>query len=244
MPGSSKKVGLITGANKGIGFEIARQIGRTGAIVLLGARNKRAGEKAAAVLAGEGLAAHCIGIDVTDPESVAGAAAAIRNDFGHLDILVNNAGIGDRADGAAPTARLDAVERILRTNFIGALAVIQAMLPLLRKAPSARIVNVSSGLGSLTHNGDLDHPAVATKLIGYSASKAALNMLTVQLAYLLRDTAIKVNSADPGYTATDLNGHSGPQTIPEGAAEPVRLALLPDEGPSGTYSDRRGILPW
>jgi NAD(P)-dependent dehydrogenase (short-subunit alcohol dehydrogenase family) len=244
MPGSSKKVGLITGANKGIGFEIARQIGRTGAIVLLGARNKRAGEKAAAVLAGEGLAAHCIGIDVTAPESVAGAAAAIRNDFGHLDILVNNAGIGDRADGAAPTARLDAVERILRTNFIGALAVIQAMLPLLRKAPSARIVNVSSGLGSLTHNGDLDHPAVATKLIGYSASKAALNMLTVQLAYLLRDTAIKVNSADPGYTATDLNGHSGPQTIPEGAAEPVRLALLPDEGPSGTYSDRRGILPW
>jgi NAD(P)-dependent dehydrogenase (short-subunit alcohol dehydrogenase family) len=244
MPRLSKKVGLITGANKGIGFEVARQIGRTGVIILLGARNKRAGEKAAAALSGEGLAAHFIAIDVADRDSVVAAAAAIKSEFGRLDILINNAGIGDSADGAAPIARLDAVERILRTNFLGALAVTQAMLPLLRKAPSARIVNVSSGLGSLAQNGDLDHPAVATKLIGYSASKAALNMLTVHLAYLLRKTAIKVNSADPGYTATDLNGHSGPQTIPEGAAEPVRLALLPGDGPTGTYSDSRGIVPW
>jgi NAD(P)-dependent dehydrogenase (short-subunit alcohol dehydrogenase family) len=118
------------------------------------------------------------------------------------------------------------------------------MLPLLRRAPTARIVNVSSGLGSLTQNGDPGYSSAATKLIGYSASKAALNMLTVQLAYLLRDTAIKVNSADPGYTATDLNGHRGLQTIPEGAAEVICLALLPDDGPTGTYSDNKGVVPW
>jgi len=244
MINSSKKIALVTGANKGIGFEVARQIGRTGATVLLGARNKLAGEKAAALLAGEGLATLFIAIDVADHDSVAAAAATITNEFGHLDILVNNAGISDPADGPAPTARLDAVERVMRTNFLGALMVTQAMLPLLRDAPSARIVNVSSGLGSLTQNGDPGYSSAATKLIGYSASKVALNMLTVQLAYLLRDTAIKVNSADPGYTATDLNRHRGLQTIPEGAAEAVRLALLPDDGPTGTYSDNRGIVPW
>jgi NAD(P)-dependent dehydrogenase (short-subunit alcohol dehydrogenase family) len=244
MASETKKIALVTGANKGIGFEVARQIGRSGATVLVGARNKLAGEKAAAVLAGEGLAAHFIAIDVADHDSVAAAAAAITNDFGRLDILVNNAGITDPGDGPAPAARLDAVERVWRTNFLGALAVTQAMLPLLRQARSARIVNVSSGLGSLTQNGDPAYPSANTKLIGYSASKAALNMLTVQLAYLLRDTAIKVNSADPGYTATDLNGHSGPQTIPEGAAEAIRLALLPDDGPTGSYSDRKSIVPW
>ena len=244
MPHSPKKIALVTGANKGIGFEVARQIGRTGATVLLGARNQPAGERAAAMLAGEGLAAHCIAIDVADPDSVAAAAAAITSEFGRLDILVNNAGINDPADGPAPTAGLDAVERVWRTNFLGALAVTQAMLPLLRSAPSARIVNVSSGLGSLAQNGDPGYSSAATKLIGYSASKAALNMLTVQLGYLLRDSAIKVNSADPGYTATDLNGHRGPQTIPQGAAEAIRLALLPDDGPTGTYSDSKGIVPW
>jgi NAD(P)-dependent dehydrogenase (short-subunit alcohol dehydrogenase family) len=118
------------------------------------------------------------------------------------------------------------------------------MLALLRKAPSARIVNVSSGLGSLTQNGDPSSPHADVKYLGYSASKAALNMLTVQLAYELRDTAIKVNSADPGYTATDLNGRRGTQTIPEGAAEAIRLALLPEGGPTGSCSDRKGVVPW
>jgi NAD(P)-dependent dehydrogenase (short-subunit alcohol dehydrogenase family) len=244
MPNPAKKIVLVTGANKGIGFEVARQIGRTGATVVLGARNKLAGENAAATLAGEGLVSQFIAIDVADRVSVCAAAAAITNEFGRLDILVNNAGISDPADGPAPAACLDAVERVWRTNFLGALAVTQAMLPLLRKAPSARIVNVSSGLGSLAQNGDPGYASAATKLIGYSASKAALNMLTVQLGYLLRDSAIKVNSADPGYTATDLNGHRGLQTIPEGAAEAIRLALLPDDGPTGTYSGNTGIVPW
>jgi NAD(P)-dependent dehydrogenase (short-subunit alcohol dehydrogenase family) len=219
-------------------------MGRTGATVLVGARNREAGEEAAAALASEGIDARFIELDVAVYTSIDGAAGSITDGFGRLDILVNNAGINDPADGPVPTARLDAVERVLRTNFLGALAVTQAVLPLLRKSRAARIVNLSSGLGSLTQNGDLLYPYAAAKLIGYSASKAALNMLTVQLAYLLRDTAIKVNSADPGYTATDLNGHRGTQTIPEGAAEAIRLALLPDDGPTGTYSDSKGIVPW
>jgi NAD(P)-dependent dehydrogenase (short-subunit alcohol dehydrogenase family) len=244
MEAQSKRVALVTGANKGLGLEIARQMGRTGATVLVGARNREAGEEAAAALASEGIDARFIELDVAVYTSIDGAAGSITDGFGRLDILVNNAGINDPADGPVPTARLDAVERVLRTNFLGALAVTQAVLPLLRKSRAARIVNLSSGLGSLTQNGDLLYPYAAVKLIGYSASKAALNMLTVQLAYLLRDTAIKVNSADPGYTATDLNGHRGTQTIPEGAAEAIRLALLPDDGPTGTYSDSKGIVPW
>jgi len=240
----SSKIALVTGANKGIGFEIARQIGRSGATVLLGSRNRAAGEIAAAALAGEGLAAHCIPIDVTDRASIAEAAARITEGFGRLDILVNNAGITDPADGLPSAASLDAIERVFRTNFLGAVAVTQAMLPLLRQAHSGRIVNVSSGLGSLAQNGDPGYWSAAVKLIGYSTSKAALNMLTVQLAYELRDTAIKVNSADPGYTATDLNGHRGSQTIPEGAAEAIRLALLPDDGPTGGYSNSVGVVPW
>jgi NAD(P)-dependent dehydrogenase (short-subunit alcohol dehydrogenase family) len=244
MQTPSKRIALVTGANKGIGFEIARQIGRTGVTVLLGARNKAAGEQAAAALTGEGIDARFIAIDIADYASIEAAAASISTGFGRLDILVNNAGINDPSDGPAPTARLDAVERVLRTNFLGALAVTQSMLPLLRKSKAARIVNVSSGLGSLTQNADPSYPSAAVKFIGYSASKAALNMLTVQLAYLLRDTAIKVNSADPGYTATDLNGHRGTQTVPEGAAEAIRLALLDDDGPTGTYSDRKGMVPW
>lgn len=240
----SKRIALVTGANKGLGFEITRQIGRSGVTVLLGARKKAAGEEAAAKLTAEGIDARFIEIDIADYGSIEAAAGSITAGFGRLDILVNNAGINDPSDGPVPTARLDAVERVLRTNFLGALAVTQAMLPLMRKSQAARIVNVSSGLGSLTQNGHPSYPYAAAKLIGYSASKAALNMLTVQLAYLLRDTAIKVNSADPGYTATDLNGRRGTQTIPEGAAEAIRLALLAADGPTGTYSDSKGIVPW
>lgn len=132
----------------------------------------------------------------------------------------------------------------LRTNFIGALAVTQSMLPLLRKSKAARIGQCVQRACSLTQNADPSYPSAAVKVIGYSASKAALNILTVQLAYLLRDPAIKVNSADPGYTATGLNGRRGTRTIPKGAAEAIRLALLGDKSPTGTYSDSKGIVPW
>jgi NAD(P)-dependent dehydrogenase (short-subunit alcohol dehydrogenase family) len=244
MQSSLKKIALVTGANKGIGFEVARQLAASGCTVLLGARNQALGEEAAARLAAEGLDVRYLAIDLTDPATVAAAANCIEADFTRLDILVNNAGIATPGDGPPSASSLDAIERTLRVNFMGHVAVTQAMLPLLRKALSARIVNVSSGLGSLTLNGDPAWPHADVKYLGYSASKAALNMMTVQLAYELRDTPIKVNSADPGYTATDLNGHRGTQTIPEGAAEAIRLALLPDDGPTGTYSDKDGIVPW
>jgi len=241
---TKKKIALVTGANKGIGFEVSRQLAGAGCIVLLGARNKALGEDAAAELAGEGLDVRYLALDITDHPSIAAAANSIAADFGHLDILVNNAGIVAQGDGPPTASSLDAIERALRVNFVGSIAVVQAMLPLLRKTPSPRIVNVSSGLGSLRQNGDPAYPYAGVKYLGYSASKAALNMFTVQLAYELRGTAIKVNSADPGYTATDLNGHRGTQTVSEGAAETVRLALLPDDGPTGTFSNRNGMVPW
>ena len=192
----------------------------------MGARNKAAGEEAAVLLSTEGIEAHFVAIDVADDASVDAAASGITSGSGRLDILVNNAGINDPSDGSVPTADVDAVERVLRTNFLGALAVTQVMLPLLRQSQTGPIVNVSSGLGFLTQNSDPAYPSANVKLTGYSASKAALNMLMVQLAYLLRDTAIKVNSADPGYTATGLNSHRGTQTVAQGAAEAIRLFSL------------------
>ena len=239
---NTTRTALITGANKGIGLEVARQLGQAGFTVLIGARDRTRGAEAAATLTAEGLHAEAIALDVNDPGTIELAAQTITGKYGRLDILVNNAGIA--APGSASVATRADLDRTFATNFFGAVAVTQAMLPLLRKAPEARIVNVSSGLGSLTQNGDPKWPFAAIKPLAYSASKAALNMFTVQLAFELKDTTIKVNSADPGYTATDLNGHSGPQTIPEGAAEAVRLALLPVDGPSGGFSDTAGVVPW
>jgi NAD(P)-dependent dehydrogenase (short-subunit alcohol dehydrogenase family) len=246
MQSTPKKIALITGANKGIGFEVARQLAASGCTVLLGARNPALGQEAASKLQREFSqdAVRYLAVDLEDSATIAGAAQAIDADFGRLDILVNNAGIAAPGDGLPSSCSLDTIERDFRVNFLGSVAVTQAMLPLLRKAPSANIVNVSSGLGSITKSGDPTWTHVASKFLGYAASKAALNMLTVQLAYELRDTSIKVNSVDPGYTATDLNRHTGTQTIPEGAAEVIRQALLPDNGPSGIFSNTRGIVPW
>jgi NAD(P)-dependent dehydrogenase (short-subunit alcohol dehydrogenase family) len=244
MHDSSRKVALVTGANKGIGFGIARELAKAGMIVLLGARHSALGEEAATKLRGEKLDVRFVQLDLVRPETIAAAAAGIEAQFGGLDVLVNNAGIADRSDGPPGTADLSAVKRIMETNFLGTLAVTQAMLPLLRKAKAARIVNLSSGLGSLEKNSDPDWAFAAFKLMGYSASKAALNMMTVQLAYELRDTTIKVNSVSPGFIATDMNDHRGTQTIEEGAAGPVRLALLPPDGPTGGFFDQAGRYPW
>jgi NAD(P)-dependent dehydrogenase (short-subunit alcohol dehydrogenase family) len=244
VPSASKRIALVTGANKGIGFEIARQVGKSGACVLVGARNPAMGEAAAATLKGEGVEARFINIDLVQPATIQAAAAAILTDYGRLDILVNNAGIADRSDGPPSTASIDAVRRVFETNFFGTLMVTQAMLPLLRKSISARIVNVSSGLGSLAHNGDPTWQHANVKRMGYNGSKAALNMLTVQLAFELRDTGIKVNSADPGFTATDFNNYRGTQTVSEGAAAAIRLALLPDDGPTGGFFSAGKQEPW
>jgi NAD(P)-dependent dehydrogenase (short-subunit alcohol dehydrogenase family) len=244
MQPPSARIALVTGANKGIGFEIARQLGQSGIRVLLGARDPARGEAAAATLRANGIDARFIHIDLGQPATIQAAAAAIEATSARLDILVNNAGITDRADGPPSKASINAVRRVFDTNFFGTLAVTQAMLKLLRQSPSARIVNVSSGLGSLAHNSDPAHEFARVKFIGYNASKTALNMLTVQLAAELKDAGIKVNAADPGFTATDLNDHRGYQTVAQGAAAAIRLALMPDDGPTGGFFSASGQEPW
>jgi NAD(P)-dependent dehydrogenase (short-subunit alcohol dehydrogenase family) len=235
---ANKKIALVTGGNKGIGFEIVRGLLQAGCRVYLGAREATKGQQAVAELAAEGDV-HFLEVNLANQATLDAAAAHLHREEGHLDILVNNAGINVPGDGAASTAAVRSVEQALQTNFVGTLAATQAFLLLVKQAAAGRIVNVSSPLGSLALVGQHDWG-----LLGYSASKAALNMLTVQLANELRDTAIKVNSAAPGYTATDLNGFAGTDTPAQGAAEAIRLALLPAEGPSGTMSSSDGRLPW
>ena len=237
------KVALITGANKGIGYEVARQIAKTGWTVLAAARNEKLGRQAAARLQAEGLKAHFVHIDLDAPETAVTAAETIRTQFSELDLLINNAAIATQGDGPPSQVKLDAVRRSMQTNFIGTLAVTQAMLPLLLAAGKAQIINVSSDLGCISQQTNPDWKYAPVKVLGYSASKAALNMLTVQLAYEFRDRNIAVNSVNPGYTATDLNGNSGPQSIEEGAAEIVRVALL-DSPVSGKFLETAGEIPW
>jgi NAD(P)-dependent dehydrogenase (short-subunit alcohol dehydrogenase family) len=237
------RVALITGANKGIGLEIARQLAASGATALIGARDAGRGEKAAKALAADRLDARFIRIDVTDRSSIDQGASRIESDFGKLDILVNNAGIG--IDNAPPSQlEMDVLRRTYETNFFGVFAVIKAMLPLLRKSDAARIVNISSGLGSLTQNSDPGYQYAGAKLLAYNSSKSALNALTIQFAHELRNTPIKVNSADPGYVATDLNNHRGTRTVEQGAKAAVTLATLPPDGPTGGYFDEDGAVPW
>ena len=243
MTPSPKQVALVTGANKGIGFEVARGIAKAGYVVLLGARNPTTGLVAAKTLTSEGLDVRFVELDVTRMETISTAAARIETDFGQLDVLVNNAGIADPRDGPPSRVTVDVIERVLRTNFLGAVAVAQAALPLLRKADAGRIVNVSSDLGSITRHGDPTWKYAQVKVLGYCASKAALNMFTVQLAFELKDFGITVNSVNPGFTATDLNAQRGQQTVEEGAAEIVRVALQ-EQGPSGKFLEAGGELVW
>jgi NAD(P)-dependent dehydrogenase (short-subunit alcohol dehydrogenase family) len=238
------KIALITGANKGIGYELARQLGNVGVTVLVAARNAKLGNAATAKLKFDGCDAHFIELDVTKPRTIAKAAQTIRTQYGRLDILVNNAAIVDQADGPPSTADPGAVRRVLDVNFFGVLAVTQAMLPLVRNSAAGRIVMLSSGLGSLTWNADPKWSFAAVKPLGYNGSKAILNMMTVQLAWELRDTAIKVNTVNPGYTATDMNGNKGTQTLAEGAAEALRQALAPDDAPTGRFVETGGVVPW
>jgi NAD(P)-dependent dehydrogenase (short-subunit alcohol dehydrogenase family) len=240
----TNRIALVTGANKGIGLEIARQLAQAGVFVIIGARDPARGEAAVADLAAQGLQSQSVSIDLIDHATVAAAAETIRAEHGRLDILVNNAGIVDAEDGPPTASSADAARRIIDTNFVGTLAVTQAMLPLLRKAPAARIVNLSSSLGSLSVNGDPASPYYSARLIGYNASKAAVNMLTVQLAQELLDTPIVVNSVSPGYVKTDLTGFAGFMTPEEGAKLPVEYALLGENAVSGRFVEAAGETPW
>ena len=239
----TRKVALITGANKGIGFEVARQIARAGWTVLAGARNEKLGKEAAAKLQAEGLDVHFILIDLDRYETASSAAETVRTQFGKLDLLINNAAIVSTNDGPPSKVDLAALDTVMHTNFVSSVAVTQAMLPLLQSAGKAQIINVSSGLGSVSLHTDPNWSFAPVKVLAYCASKAALNMFTAQLAWEFRDGSIAVNSINPGYTATDLNGHSGPQTVEEGAAEIVRVSLL--ENPvSSKFLETGGELPW
>ena len=240
---TDQKIALITGANKGIGKEIARQLGAQGFTVLLGVRDETRGAEAASELTQEGLTAHSVLLDVTDSKSIAAAAQRIEAEFGKLDVLVNNAGIA-LDNGPASKTDMEMLRRTYDTNVFGVFAVTQALLPLLKKADAGRIVNLSSGLGSLTQNSDPQWEFGAVKPLAYNSSKAALNMMTVIIAAELKETAIKVNAADPGYTATDLNQNRGTRTVAQGATAAVRLALLPADGPTGGYFDENGPVPW
>ena len=246
------EIALVTGANKSIGFEVAKGLARAGCTVLVGARNTEAGERAAAELRAQNLDARAIEVDLDRVETAQAAAARIEREFERLDILVNNAAISlggskepEKRDGPPSKASLKALELLFRTNFIGTVAVTQAMLPLLRRSPSARIVNVSSDLGSISGYADPAWKYQFVKVLGYSASKAALNMFTAQLANELRAEGIKVNSTNPGFTATDLNNHAGPQTVEEGAAETIRIALLRNaDSPTAGFFETAGPLQW
>ncbi len=249
----NKSVALVTGANQGIGFQIAKDLAARGFTVLVGSRNFERGEAAAKQM---GPGARGLQLDVTNQASITAAVERIRKEFGRLDVLVNNAAISNtskRPDMSVQeyskltrpsNVSLDEMRAVWDTNVFGVLAVTQAMLPLLREAPAARIVNVSSGVGSLTRNSD---PAYAYRSIFgpvYPASKTALNAITLAMAIELDSTGIKVNAACPGYTKTNLNNYTGTRTVEEGAREPVRLALLGPDGPTGTFSNEDGPLPW
>ena len=238
------KTVLVTGANKGIGREVARRLAELEMTVLVGARDRERGEAAVEGLRKTSRDVHLVSLDVADEQSVARAAAEVAERFGKLDVLVNNAGIAVGA--AAPSSqRVEAMRQIFATNVFGAVSVTQAFLPLLEKSPAARIVNVSSALGSLGLAADPESPiAQLGSLFGYAASKTALNAFTVRLAHELRDKRIKVNAACPGYVATDLNGHTGPRSVEQGAEIVVRLATLPDDGPTGGFFDDAGRVPW
>jgi NAD(P)-dependent dehydrogenase (short-subunit alcohol dehydrogenase family) len=239
-----KKTALITGANRGIGLEIARQLGRRDLTVLIGARNASGGSAAAAALAAEGLAAHFVPLDITDAASVGQAAATVRREFGVLDILVNNAAINS-AEGQLPSAiSAPLLQELMQANFMAHVAVTQAFLPLLRESPAGRIVNMSSSLGSVTVMNEPQHVNVRRNYLGYSASKAALNMFTVLLAKELKDTPIKVNSADPGWTQTDMGGKDARYTPGEGARVAVWLACLDESGPTGGFFEWQKVHPW
>ncbi|WP_054816604.1 SDR family oxidoreductase [Nocardia arizonensis] len=246
---------LITGANKGIGFETARQLAARGMTVLLGARDAERGKAAAEALSGEGADVRFVRIDVTDAESIAATATEVRAEFDTLDVLVNNAGItgGLDGDGKPSSTTLSTMRQVYETNVFGPVAVTNAFLPLLRRAPAARIVNVSSEVGSVTLMMDPDSPMWGLAAVSYPSSKSALTMVTMQYAKELWDTPIKVNAANPGYCATDLNQHSGFRTAAQGAEVVVRLATLPEDGPSGQLwgfqwvadaNGEYGALPW
>lgn len=249
-----KPVALVTGANQGIGLQIAKDLATHGFTVLVGSRDLARGEAAATEV---GPDAHPIQLDVTDQVSVTAAAAHVRNAFGRLDLLIQNAAISntrkqpdqsveDYSRATRPSnVSLDEMRAVWDTNVFGVLSVYQAMLPMLRDTPGARIVNVSSGVGSLTRNADPEFPYRAIFGPVYPASKTALNAITLAMAIELEPEGIPVNAVSPGFTKTNLNGYAGTETVEQGAEEAVRVALLGRDGPTGRFTGSRdAVISW
>jgi NAD(P)-dependent dehydrogenase (short-subunit alcohol dehydrogenase family) len=235
---SIRKTALITGANKGIGREIARQLGRKGYSVWLGSRDAQRGEQAAAELRKEGLDAHALALDVTNDASVRAAAMLYGKTSDSLDVLVNNAGVATGGYVAPTAASLDDMHAVYEVNVFGPVRVTQAFVPFLRKAGQGRIVMMSSSLGSIGEQVDMTSGTYGVNLLGYNSSKSALNMITVSFAKELAAHGIKVNAANPGYVATDLNDHQGYRSVEQGAAIAVHLATLGPMGPTaGFFND-------
>jgi len=250
---SQHKVAFITGANKGIGLETARGLGELGIAVVLGSRDEAKGQAAAAKLRSEGIEkVEAVRFDVTRPEDHREIARHLEGRYGKLDILVNNAGVMlEDSDFGAPggfnttlTVKPQILKQVFETNFFAVVALTQTLLPLIRKAPAGRIVNLSSILGSLTLHSDPSSGIYDKKAFAYDASKTVLNAFTVHLAQALHGSPIKVNSAHPGWVQTDMGGPSAPMQLSEGGKTSVQLATLPDDGPTGGFFHLGQPLPW
>ena len=243
---NKKKIALITGANKGIGLETARQLGKQDVTVLVGARGAGKGKAAVQKLRKEGIDAHAIEIDVTDPASIKSAADQVERDFGRLDILINNAGVMlDDKEKKPSEQSLDVWRKTFDANLFGLILTTQAFLPLLRRSEAGRIVNLSSILGSITYHAQPGSPIYESKsYAAYNVSKSAVNAYTVQLAYELKETNIKVNAAHPGWVKTDMGGAGATMELEDGAKTSVELATLGADGPNGAYVHMGESLPW
>jgi NAD(P)-dependent dehydrogenase (short-subunit alcohol dehydrogenase family) len=244
------KTALITGANKSIGFETARQLLQEGYYVYLGSRDLQKGQQAVDQLTSEGLKqVEAIAIDVDAPDSITRARQVLGTKTQSLDVLINNAGVSGGFPQTSLSTAPEVFKQVFETNVFGAIATTQAFIDLLQQSPTPRIVNVTSGLGSLTLHNDPTWKYYHVKGAAYTSSKAALNAYSIVLAYDLRDTAFKVNVVDPGYTATDFNHHSGTGTVPDAAARVVKAATLGADGPTGQFfsddnAPETGISPW
>ena len=246
----AQKIAFITGGNRGIGFQTALDLKDSGAKVVIGSRDLKQGQQAVEKLRAAGVDAELIQFDITNPSDHQAAYDYFNSKYGRLDILVNNAGVaGGSFPGNGPEHRasdvpLDLLHRVFETNFFATVALTKTLLPLIKNSPAGRIVNLSSILGSLTLHADPKSPIYNAKSFAYDASKTALNAFTVHLAYELRDTKIKVNSAHPGWVKTDMGGEQAPMELSQGAQTSVALATLPDNGPSGGYFHLGKPLPW
>jgi len=245
---TEKKIALVSGANKGIGFETSRQLAKLGIKVLMGARDEKKGAAAVGRLQKEGLDVELVQLDVTRSDDISRVCTMIERNFGRLDILVNNAGMAHNEEplfvNSTETISMQALRETFDVNFFGLVELTQGLLPLIKKSPAGRIVNISSILGSLTLHSDPQAGLDQTKPFAYDASKTAVNQFTIHLAALLKDTSIKVNSAHPGWVRTDLGGEEAPMDTMEGAKTSVALATLDHDGPTGGFFHLDETLPW